>query len=71
MPEIKVRVGRRDLSVVYEEGKDGFIEVRDNKKDMALFIREEGKQLLALHFIEGHEDPESQIDLDTGDVYLD
>ena len=71
MPQINVQVGSRNLVINYEEGADGFVEIQDAGSDTSLHIRDEDGTLLALHFVEGQEDPASQIDFVTGDVYLD
>jgi hypothetical protein len=68
MPELNLNIGGRNLGLVYEEGKEGFIELRDNDRDMSLHIRQEDF-LIALHFVPNESDPVNQIDLDTGDVY--
>lgn len=71
MPQINVQVGSRNLVINYQEGDDAFIEINDAEVDTTLILREEDGMLLALHFVEGQEDPTSQIDFVTGDVYLD
>ena len=71
MPKLNVTIGEHNLVINYEEGADGFIEIQDADSDTSLHIRDEDGVLLALHFVEGEEDPASQIELLTGDVYLD
>lgn len=68
MPELNLKISGRNLGLVYEEGEDGFIEIRDNERDMSLHIRQEDF-LIAIHFIPDESDPVNQIDLDSGDVY--
>ena len=68
MPNINVQFGNKALTIVYEEGENGFVEIQDNT-DASLHIRAEDGQLLGLHFIENEEDPVSQFDFLTGQVY--
>ena len=69
MPKVNVKIGERNLIINYEEGADGFVEINDADSDTSLHIRDEEDMLLALHFIEGEEDPVSQIDVLTGEVH--
>lgn len=71
MPQLKVKLGKHNLIIKYVEGLDGFIEIQDADADTSLHIRDEEGSLLALHFVEGEEDPTAQLELLTGDIYLD
>lgn len=68
MPKINVQVGNKKLTIVYEEGEDGFVEIQDDT-DASLHVRAEDGRLLGLHFVEGDEDPVSQFDFLTGELY--
>jgi hypothetical protein len=69
MPKLDIVIGNRNMSLIYEGGVDGFIELQDSDTNMSLHIRQEDDQLLALHFVEGQSDPVNQLDLDSGDIY--
>ena len=68
MPDISVQLGNKRLTIVYEEGESGFVEIQDDN-DASLHVRAEDGQLLGLHFIEGEEEPISQFDLLTGQIH--
>ena len=73
MPKINLNIAQRNLVLSYEEGKDGFVELFEDKNDLAkvLHVRvEEDEHLWATFFPSNQEEPDWYFDLDEYEEHL-